>query len=53
MSINRYDTFENELEFQELERKNRARSIEFMQQPTLWDMPTITRKIKSLSKTKA
>jgi len=52
MDVNRYDTFEDELELQELEKKNRARSIEYMQQPSLWDMPTISRKIKTSSKVK-
>lgn len=52
MSMNRYDTFENESELRELEKKNRARSREYMQQPSLWDMPTISRKIKVYSGSK-
>lgn len=52
MSINRYDTFENETEMNELVRRNQAKSITYMQQPSLWDMPTISRKIKASSKVK-
>ena len=52
MSINRYDTFENELEMNELVKRNQAKSVAYMQQPSLWNMPTISRKIKASSKIK-
>ena len=39
MSINPYDTFENDLEIYEVVRKNKSKIINYVSQPDLWNTP--------------
>lgn len=39
MSINPYDTFENDLEIYETVERNKSRIIDYVSQPDLWNTP--------------